>query len=205
MASTSPPFQLQLQTEPKQLKYWKSLKALSIVILAIGILVLVLEIGMQFLIVELGGTTYAIPGVGIWGGILGIICGGLGIGAFRIRHGHKCLMVAHFVLAIFVILIDIGLIVGSCFLLAIVPRSVTNRMRYNAAEGRYEPYVVPHIERIMGYVMVVAAVLMLAGGLIQCKLPFLNYGTVPQKVPHFSFVLHNLDGLLLSQLGMWTE
>lgn len=58
----------------------------------------VLEIGL-FVLLSLVISAVGAPGVGIVGGALGMICGELGIGAFRLKQGNRCLIMAHFILA----------------------------------------------------------------------------------------------------------
>lgn len=83
------------------LKLWKVMKALVIVELILGIISFAFGAactGYSASILTYRGV--CIDSSGIWVGILCIITAGLGIGALSIPTGHRCMLVAHFVLLI---------------------------------------------------------------------------------------------------------
>lgn len=104
------------ELDPPELRFWKPLKALSIIILTLGAILAFAEIASSLQLHLLQrkfefGVCHIFSG--LWVGVLGIVCGGLGIDGFRSKFGHKCSIIGHLTLAIIVALLDGFLLVAS--------------------------------------------------------------------------------------------
>jgi len=126
--------------QKKELKAWSSLKMLVRVEMILAILMIVFEAIMDGAIseAEFGygpGRFGCSLGTGVWVGVLGVIAAGLGFGAFRTSHGHKCTMVAHFVMSIICAVADGILVIFASICLSGLPYMMRGSYTWDRERG----------------------------------------------------------------------